>query len=147
MDEKYYQSDKLADRIDWESILPMERYAGGHDDQMKGLLKDATIIAHWNEGSWQGYAATGARLNDTGEIVIYNDSYGSCPGCDVWDGATDDDVRQMCRQLACGAYIFKNLEDCKEFLAGPIDKTKSIDWTWSNTAGNLLNNINSGTID
>lgn len=118
MTKKYYQSDKLIDRIDWENIMSMPRYAGGHDEQMQGLLKDVTVIAHWNEGDWQGMVATCVRLNDTGEVVIYNDYYGSCSGCDAWEDATDDDVRQNCRQLAAGAYIFENLDDCVEFLSG-----------------------------
>ena len=141
MEPKYYQSDKLADRIDWENIMLMDRYAGGHDDQMQGLLKDVTIVAHYNEGDYQGYVATCVRLNDTGEIVIYNDSYGSCSGCDAWEDATDDDVRQMCRQLACGAYVFKNMEDCREFLSDPDSIENSSDWRWSSAAKGLLEEI------
>lgn len=140
----YYQSDKLKDRIDWENIMKMPRYAGGHDDQMRGLLKDVTILGHWNEGDYQGYVATCVRLNDTGEVVIYNDSYGSCSGCDMWEDATDDDVRQMCTQLACGAYIFKNLGDCIYFLKH-IDKETSFDWEYDNVGIRLLVEIlNSG---
>lgn len=143
---KYYQSDKLADRIDWEHIMVMDRYAGGHDDQMRGLLKDVTVVAHWNEGDYQGQVATCVKLNDTGEIVIYNDYYGSCSGCDAWEDATDDDVKQMCRQLACGAYIFPDIESCKEYLSAPIDETISYDWCGF-TAENLLNNILLGKVD
>ena len=138
MEKKYYQSDKLADRVDWENIMPMDRYAGGHDDQMCGLLKDVTIVAHYNEGDYQGMVATCVRLNDTGEVVIYNDYYGSCSGCDAWEDATNDDVRQMCRQLACGAYVFKNIEDCKDFLSSPKD---DVDWSWRSVASNLLEEV------
>lgn len=144
VEKLYYQSDKLKDRIDWENIMKMPRYAGGHDDQMRGLLKDVTILGHWNEGDYQGYVATCVRLNDTGEVVIYNDSYGSCSGCDAWDGATDEDVKQMCTQLACGAYIFKNLEDCIYFLKH-VDKETSFDWDYDNVGIRLLVEIlNSG---
>jgi hypothetical protein len=141
MTKKYYQSDKLAERIDWENIMKMSRCAGGHDDQMTGLLRDATVIAHWNEGDYQGMVATCVKLNDTQEIVIYNDYYGSCSGCDAWEDSSDDNVKQMCRQLACSAYIFKNIEDCKEFLNCPNVETSN-DWTCGSCAGNLLKEIN-----
>lgn len=141
---KYTQSDKLIDRIDWENIMDMDRCAGGHDEQMKGLLKDVTILGHWNEGDYQGMVATCVKLNDTGEIVIYNDYYGSCSGCDEWSGASDDDVRQMCRQLACGAYIFENLVDCIEFLK---TGNKETSYDWENCKKQLLNAIKNNEID
>lgn len=136
----YYQSEKLIKRIDWENIMPMSRYAGGHDEQMRGLLKNVTVIAHWNEGDYQGYVATCVQLNDTKEIVIYNDSYGSCSGCDAWEDATDEDVKEMCIQLACGAYIFKNMKDCKQFLSNPDEET-SFYWVGL-IANSLLTEIN-----
>ena len=142
----YYQSDKLIERIDWEKIMKMPRYAGGHDEQMKGLFKGVKVIAHYNEGDYQGMVATCIKLKDTKEIVIYNDYYGSCSGCDAWEGATDDDVRQMCRQLACGALIFKNLEDCKSFLVNVNNQT-GFNWSFSDIATRLLEHIRAGTID
>ena len=134
----YYQSDKLIERIDWKELMPLERCAGGHDEHMKGLLKDVTLIAHWNEGDYQGEVATCVMLNDTKEIVIYSDYYGSCSGCDAWDDASDAEIIQMCRQLACDAYVFKNIEDCKEFLTN-VDKT---DFEWYTVGEFLLKAIN-----
>lgn len=139
--KKYYQTDKLAERIDWETIMPMDRYAGGHDDQMCGLLKDVTVLGHWNEGDYQGMVATCVQLNDTKEVVIYNDYYGSCSGCDAWEDASDDDVRLMCRQLACGAYIFKDMTDCIEFLKNP-DSAINYEWIHSGCAEGLISEIN-----
>lgn len=131
---KYYQSTKLVERINWEVIMPLERYSGGHDEQMRSLLKDVTVLGHWNEGDYQGQVATCVELNDTHEIVIYNDYYGSCSGCDSWEDASDEDVIQMCKQLAAGAYIFKNLEDCMEFLTeGDIERS----YDWEGTRGHL----------
>ena len=120
---------KLIDRIDWDNIMPMSRYSGGHDEQMKGLLKDITVIAHWNEGDYQGCVATCVMLNDTKEVVIYNDYYGSCSGCDAWDDALDSEVIRMCKQLAGGALIFNNLKDCKKFLESKKDASQ---YNWSN---------------
>ena len=135
--------DKLAERIDWDSIMPMSRYAGGHDDQMKCLLKDVTIIAHYNEGDYTGSVATCVKLNDTNEVVIYQDSYGSCSGCDAWEDANDDDVIQMCRQLACGAYVFPTLEECKDYLRS----SESVGFGYDNVSEMLLEYIENGTVD
>jgi len=140
MDKNFYQDGRLIERIDWEKLMPMSRYAGGHDDQMQGLLKDVTVIAHWNEGDYQGSVATCVMLNDTQEVVIYNDYYGSCSGCDAWEDATDEDVKTMCKQLAGGALIFKNLEECKKFLSIKKDATQ---YDWSRDVCNgLLEEMN-----
>lgn len=140
----FHQSDSLMSRIDWERVMKMPRYSGGHDEQMKGLFKNAVVIGHYNEGDYQGAVSTCVKFVDTGEIVIYNDYYGSCSGCDAWEEANDDDVRTMCNQLACSAYIFKTLEDCKSFLkSSPNDYSKN---SWD-TAHHLLNRIENNQID
>jgi hypothetical protein len=143
MDENknYYQSSKLIERIDWDKLIPMERWSGGHDEQMQGLLKDVNVIAHYNDCDYQGQVATCVQLNDTQEIVIYNDYYGSCDSCDVWEEASDEEVKKMCIQLAGGALIFNNLDDCKKFLATDNEATQ-YDWNEKVRSG-LLNLINS----
>ncbi len=135
----YYQSGKLIKRIDWDKILPMSRYAGGHDEQMKGLLKNVKIIAHWNEGGYDGSVATCIQLKDTKEIVIYSDYYGSCSGCDAWEDASDEDVKRMCIQLASGSYIFKNIKDCIGFLKKRHDSEESF---YDDVRIGLLSKIN-----
>lgn len=142
------QTDELQKLIDWEAIMPMSRYVGGHDAKMKGLFKNVTIIAHWNEGDWQGQVATCVKFNE-GKFKdcygIYNDYYGSCSGCDAWEDATDDDVRKMCIDLSNGTYIFKTIEDVKEFLQNPNDEGKQ--WSsWSDISANLLLHINNNII-
>lgn len=148
MEHKFYQTDKFKDIINWEVLMKLPRYAGGHDEQMKSLFKGSEVIAHYNEGDYQGYVATCVKL-PSGEYAIYSDSYGSCSGCDVWECASDDEVRQMCVQLACGSLIFKTLEDVKEFLASPPDD--AIFWEWRQEQGGLgeilLRYIREGRID
>ena len=140
MDKNFYQDGRLIERIDWEKIMPMPRCAGGHDAQMQGLLKDITILAHWNIGEYWGTVATCVMLNDTQEIVIYNDYYGTCPGCDAWEDASDKTVMTICKQLAGGALIFKNLEECKKFLSSKKDATQ---YAWGSDACNgLLKEMN-----
>lgn len=139
--KKYYQTDELQKLIDWEAIILMPRYAGGHDDQMTGLFKNAKVIAHWNEGDYQGTVATCVQLED-GRFAIYNDYYGSCSGCDAWEGASDEEVRKMCVDLANSALVFESLSDVKEFLSAG-EPAENYEWfgTYSGAASNLLEEI------
>jgi len=119
--------------IDWEKLMQYPRYAGGHDQQMIGLFKDNTLIAHWNENDYQGMVATCVRLSD-GKYVIYNDYYGSCSGCDSWEGASDDDVRSMCISLSNSAYVFENISEVISYLkSGNKDG-----YSWSGNAASCL---------
>lgn len=127
MEKKYIISDTLQQIIDWENIMKMPRYAGGHDEQMQGLFKDVKVIGHWNEGDYQGMVATCVQLPD-GWFAIYNDYYGSCSGCDSWEDASDESVKAMCINLSNGAYIFQSIEDVKEYLGGIDDNSSCFDW-------------------
>lgn len=131
----YYQSDQLQSQIDWENIMKMSRYAGGHDDQMMGLFKNSTVIGHYNEGNWQGTVATCVLLED-GEYVIYNDYYGSCSGCDSWEGATDESVRNMCIGLSNDSYIFSTIGDVVNFLKW--ENKEKYSWSTEVSLGLLL---------
>lgn len=142
--KKYIQTDELQSFIDWENIMKMPRYAGGHDDQMKGLFKNAEVIGHWNEGDYQGEVATCVKLGN-GKYAIYNDYYGSCSGCDSWEDATDGEVKAMCINLANGAYVFENLEDVKDFL-GSQREANGFD-SWNSCDKQLLNAILTHQID
>jgi hypothetical protein len=133
----------LSDQVDIENLLKMDRYAGGHDEQMKDLIKGAKTIGHWNEDDYQGSVATCVELPN-GEFAIYNDYYGSCSGCDSWEDAEDEDVKKMCHDLATGAYVFKTLDDVKTFLSSKSDKPQHSDWFCEygeDPATNLLNEI------
>jgi len=121
----------LQDLIDWEAIMPMPRCAGGHDKQMRGLFKGATVLAHWNDGKYSGTVATAVRLKD-GRYCWYQDSYGSCSGCDAWEYAKAEDVRALCIRLACDASVF---DTRMEMLA---DMRKKDPASWRNEAGHEL---------
>lgn len=133
---KYYQTDELQALIDWDSIMSMERSAGGHDEQMKGLFKNAEVIGHWNEGDYQGMVATCVKLGD-GRYVAYNDDYGSCSGCDSWVDASDESARSMCIDLANGAYVFETLKDVKAFLSDESEDNKEGNYDWFNSLGRV----------
>lgn len=135
MENKYIISDTLQSLIDWENIMRMPRYAGGHDEQMQGLFKGAKVVAHWNEGDYQGMVATCVKLPD-GQFAIYNDYYGSCSGCDSWEDATDDEVKAMCINLSNGAFIFQSLNDVIDYLSNEVP------YDWNECAKPLLERIN-----
>lgn len=109
------QDSRMQDLINWKKIMPMPRDAGGHDGQMKRLFRGAKVLAHWNEDEYRGCVATAVRLKD-GTIAVYQDSYGSCSGCDAWVDASDADVKILCRDLANGAYLFDSVSDAVEWL-------------------------------
>ena len=133
---KYYQTDELQKMIDWNNLMIMPRYAGGHDSQMTGLFKESTLIAHWNEGGYDGMVATCVMLSD-GKFAIYNDYYGSCSGCDSWEDASDDSVRSMCINLANSAYVFESINNIVAFL-----KSDTKDgYSWSSASKGLLEEI------
>lgn len=55
-------------------------------------------------------------------------------------------MKKLCIDLSNSAYIFKSIEDVKEFLLNPNDEGKQ--WSsWSDVALNLLASINSRLID
>ena len=140
MRQEYYYSDQLQKQIDWHNIMKMERYAGGHDDQMRGLFKNVTVIGHYNDGDCQGRVATCVRFDKgvfKGKYAIYNDYYGSCSGCDAWEGATDEEVKSMCVNLSNSAYIFKSLDAVKAFL-GSVDDYRH---DWHGLSKDLLSEI------
>jgi hypothetical protein len=120
---------QLIELIDHENLQKMERYAGGHDGQMKGLFVGATVRSHWNEGGYQGSVATAVKLS-SGEVVMYNDYYGSCSGCDSWENANDDDVRTMCIQLASTAKIFNSEDEAKAFLTAERPEGRDFNWSF-----------------
>lgn len=137
MEKKLYHiSDELQALIDWENVMAMPRYAGGHDEQMKGLFKGAKVVAHWNQGNYQGTVATCVKLPD-GHFLAYNDYYGSCSGCDSWEDATDVEVKKLCIDLANGAYIFDSLDDVVTFLSQEEFDT----YKWRECARPLLERI------
>lgn len=134
----YHISDELQNLIDWKNIYKMPRYAGGHDEQMKGLFIGAKVIAHWKQDEYQGVVATCVKIPD-GRYLLYNDFFGSCSGCDAWEDATDEEVKNLCITLANSAYIFASLKDVVTFLS---QGESEFSYEWRECAKPLLNRIN-----
>ena len=119
--------DEIFELMNTEELLKMGRYSGGHDDQMKGLIKGAEVIGHYNEGDYQGEVATCLLLPD-GTYMVYIDYYGSCSGCDAWEGANNEDVIKMCQDLIYTSHLFNTLEEVEVFLSDDEEKKYSTSW-------------------
>jgi hypothetical protein len=119
--------DGIFELMNKEELLKMGRYAGGHDEQMRGLIKDAKVIGHYNEGDYQGQVATCLLLPD-GTYMVYSDYYGSCSGCDAWEDAKDEEILKMCQDLIYTSHLFDSLEEVKLFLSDDEESKYNKSW-------------------
>lgn len=109
----------LKDLLDWDSIMQQPRYAGGHTEVMGHLFRDCVILAKHVQDDYQGTVGYVYMIyfgTNFCEVVIVTDSFGSCGGCDSWEGADDESARNMCIQLANNAHRFKDIDSTVEFL-------------------------------
>lgn len=120
---KYIQHNNYS--INFEEIMPLERTAGGHEEQMKKLFKDTFVISYQKDEGCSGIEATCVLMPD-GAYGLYDDYFGTCSGCDSWIDATDEEVRHLCKTLANNAKFFKNLDDVVEYLDEINEPT--VDW-------------------
>ena len=100
----------MKNLINWNDLMPLSRDAGGHDEHMKKLFRGAVVLAHWNEGDYSGEVATAVKLED-GRFAYYSDNYGSCSGCDAWEGANDNEIRFLCEELAKDTKTFNTMNE------------------------------------
>jgi len=134
----------LKDLLNWEIILQQPRYAGGHQEIMESLFAGSSaILASYSDGGYQGqvgYIYLVYFGTDYSKIVIITDYYGSCGGCDSWEDADDDDVREMCTALANDARTFDEIDEAIEFL-----KTDAVEeagnYGYRSTASGMLEEL------
>jgi len=106
---------QVLDAVDWVAAMAAPRYAGGHEDVMRSLFgSNAVVIAEWIEDNYDGCIAFAYEFSD-GTVAIITDSFGSCNGCDSWEGATDDEARHMINELAINARLFPDRWSALEF--------------------------------
>lgn len=135
------QSSELQKLLNWPVLMKLPREAGGHDDHMKNLFLDASVIAHYNSGDYQGVVVTCLRLAD-GRFVVFDDYYGSCSGCDAWEDASDEDISKLCIDLANRAYIFDTRDDVKQFLStATLDQWHSVYQDLDQIITHMLNEL------
>jgi hypothetical protein len=108
---------KLLNLIDWDLVMKAPRGAGGHDEVMQSIFgSNAVVVAHWNEGDYQGTVMTAYLFADD-SVGIISDGYGSCSGCDSWDGASDEDARSMITSLVDSCRLCSSMEEAIDFCA------------------------------
>jgi hypothetical protein len=108
----------LTKLISWETVLSAPRNAGGHEEIMRAIFgSKAKVIAWWEEQYHEGTIAIAYRLAD-GRIVVMTDYYGSCSGCDIWEGATDESVKDQVHNLVNRARVFATLKAAKRWCSG-----------------------------
>jgi hypothetical protein len=96
--------------------MQQERYAGGHEEVLRVLFKGATVIAEYSTGGYSGTVGMGYLLED-GRYVVLSDFFGSCSGCDSWEGSTNEDAHRLCIELANNAKYFNTIAEAIAFLA------------------------------
>ena len=100
----------LKDLIDWKEVLAQPRDAGGHEHIMESIFRDGEVIAEYVENDYEGEEAFAYRLAD-GRIVLLTDSFGSCCGCDSYEDADDDEIRQLITDLVNNAHVFGSITE------------------------------------
>ncbi len=116
------QKNDLPELIDWTGVLAAPRYAGGHSEVMEAIFGDnAEIVAQWSDNDYQGNVAYAYRFKD-GSLAFMTDSYGSCSGCDAWDGANDANARSMIESLVGSSRLFPSIVEALAWLQGPPDE-------------------------
>ena len=105
----------LLNLIDWDLVMKAPREEGGHDEVMQSIFgSNADVIAHWNEGDYQGTVMT-AYLFPDDSVSIISDSYGSCSGCDSWSGASDEDAKSFITSIVDSCRLCSSLEEAVIF--------------------------------
>lgn len=121
----------LKDFLDWDRIMKAPRSAGGHSDVMDVLFINGIVLGNVSSNDYQGnigYAYLVYDFERVAKIVVISDSYGSCSGCDGWEDAGDESVRQMCTNLANDAHSFESIEEAIEWLKQAANDADTWDW-------------------
>lgn len=140
--------EMLKDFLDWDRIMKATRSAGGHQEILDVLFINGVVLGYVSTGDYQGnvgYAYLVYGYTHTAKIVVISDSYGSCSGCDAWETAGDESVRQMCTNLANDAHTFDTIEETIEWLNKAKDDAAY--WDWRELGGPLADELSKRLVD
>jgi len=90
---------------------------GRWSDEVRAALPDGEILFSRGRIDYQGSVAIIARLDD-GRWLQYDWSYGSCSGCDQWEGERETVIADEIRR---GAAIM-DAHTFQDFLAGILHR-------------------------
>lgn len=129
----------LKDIINWDKVMIKPRLAGGHTEIMDVLFENATVIAKYVENSYDGELGYIYKLND-GRFVLTNDYFGSCSGCDAYEDCTDEELKNLCVQLANNSKIFDSVISMITFLRN-VKEDQAINYDLRNLAAPLITEL------
>jgi hypothetical protein len=129
----------LKDIIDWEKVMVQPRYAGGHVEIMENLFKNATVIAKHVEQNYEGELGYIYKLEDK-RFVITNDYFGSCSGCDAYEDCTDEELKNLCVQLANNSKTFDSVVAMITFLRS-VKEDQAVNYDLRNLATPLISEL------
>lgn len=134
----------LKDFINWELVMVQNRSAGGHSEIMENLFKDAFVLSSYVESDYQGEEAFIYKLkkryqNGEGTFILVTDYFGSCSGCDSYEGCSNEQLRNLCIQLANNSHSFKSLGKLINFIEHSIEDSAYYDV--SRTSSEILKEL------
>lgn len=102
---------EVFDSINWETVMLVPRYAGGHTEVLDAIFREkAKIAASWLEDDYDGTVIYAYEFPD-GTHALISDSFGSCSGCDAWEDSTDEEARAMIQSLVSSARLFPSRDE------------------------------------
>jgi len=120
----------MANYINWEVMLDQDqtsRCTGSHVGQLSNMFLDAQVIASECDDDYQGadcvvflFAPPNPDIDP--KIVIVNDYFGSCSGCDMWEDSDDESLRELLVAIANNARLFDSFDEAIKFLDEIIKK-------------------------
>lgn len=98
-----------------------DRNSGGHSEIMENLFLNSKVLAYYIDDYYEGSEAYIYKLktrydHNEGAFIIVTDYFGSCSGCDAYENCSNDELRNLCIQLANNAHSFKSLGQLIDFI-------------------------------
>lgn len=141
MSEIINKNFMLKDLLNWPVIMKQPRTAGGHTEILDYLFTNCAVLAKATTGGYQGeigYVYLVYAGQEFAKIVVISDYYGSCNGCDSWEDACDESVKEMCTQLANNAHMFDTVDEAIKFLRDQVPEDEGAHWDLHNLSASLV---------
>lgn len=108
--------DELVDLINWDKVLAAPRYSGGHEEVTEATFDGvATIAAHHVQDDYDGYTACMWDFGEGG-LLLCTDSFGSCSGCDAYECATHDEIRELVTSTVTSGRQFRSIDEAIQWI-------------------------------
>lgn len=102
---------------------------GRWHETVADALPDGEVLFSTGSDGYQGSVAIVARLDD-GRWLHYDWSYGSCSGCDAWEGQPEDDVKD---EIRLGAAVMDSAHFADYLVSAKASRSS---WLWDPSTEN-----------